>query len=402
MKITIVGNNVAGITTAKAIRELSPESGITIFTDEPHHYYPRPMLIEFIAGAVPEEKLFMNKPEWYAANRLDVRLSTKVERIDIAKKAVLAAGTWHPYDRLVLAIGASSFSPPVQGLPKKWVMTLRTLDDAKKIRERTPHVASAVIIGGGLLGLETANALRRAKPGITVHILELGGYLLPRQLDKEAGGLLQKMMMEWGIDLHPNAEVAEIAGTDDEMVVRLKSGEAIEAQLVVISAGVRPNLQLAKEAGLATGRGLIVDSSLKCSPGDGTYAAGDVAEFEGKVWGIVPTALEQAKLVARNVLGIEAPPYRDNPPSNTLKVMGVDLTSVGAAAQPPAGSEEIRAMSPDGKVYKKYVLKDGRLVGAILLGTKKGALALTKMVKEGADISGVREKLMDVDYVLGL
>jgi nitrite reductase (NADH) large subunit len=401
MKIIVVGNNVAGTTAAKSMRELSPDADIVVFSEEPHHYYPRPMLVEFIAGAVPEEKLFMNKPEWYAANRLDVRLSTKVERIDIAKKAVLAAGTWHPYDRLVLANGASSFAPPIQGLPKKWAMTLRTLDDAKRIRERAPRVSSAVIIGGGLLGLETANALRRAKPGIQVHILELGGYLLPRQLDQEAGGMLQKMMMEWGIDLHPNAEVSEIAGTDDEMVVRLKSGEAIEAQLVVISAGVRPNLQLAKDAGIHVGRGITVDSAMRCHSADGIFAIGDVAEFEGKVWGIVPTALEQAKIAARNVLGIEAPPYRDNPPSNTLKVMGVDLTSVGAAAQPPEGSEEIRAQSPDGKVYKKYVLKDGKLVGAILLGTKKGALALTKMVKEGADVSDIREKLADVEFIIG-
>jgi nitrite reductase (NADH) large subunit len=401
MKIIIVGNNVAGITAAKAIRALSKDAEITVFSEEPYDYYARPMLIEFIAGAIPEEKLFLEKPDWHANSRIDLRLSTRVERIDTAKKSVLAGGVWHPYDRLVLANGASPFVPPVPGLPKRWAMALRTLDDARRIKERARDLKSAVIIGGGLLGLETANALRRAKPGVSVHILELGGYLLPRQLDKEAGGMLQRMMMDWGIDLHPNAEVLEIGGSEDEMVVRLKNGEAIGAQLVVISAGVRPNMALAKEAGLQIGRGITVDSWMRCPSSDGIFAVGDSAEFDGKVWGIIPTALDQAKLAAKTVLGIEAPPYKDMPPSNSLKVMGVDLTSVGAAAQPPAGSEEIRAMSQDGNIYKKYVLKDGKLVGAILLGTKKGALAVTKMLKEGADVSDIREKLADVNYVVG-
>ena len=398
MKIVVVGNNVAGVTTAKAIRDLSPEAEIVIFSAEPHHYYARPMLIEFIAGSIPEERILMNKPEWYAKNRLDVRLSTRVEKIDATKKAVLAGGEWHAYDRLVLATGASPFVPPIPGIPKKWVMTLRTLDDAKRIKERAPSIKSAVIVGGGLLGLEAANALRRAHPGMKVHILEMGEYLLPRQLDREAGMILEKLMLPLGIDLHPKADTSSIDGTDEEMVVMLKSGETIETQLVVISAGVRPNLQLAKDSGLTVGRGLAVDSEMRCSPVDGIFAVGDVAEFQGVVWGIIPVALEQAKVAARKALGIEGPEYRSIPPANTLKVMGIDLTSVGLAVNPGAGHEEIRASSPDGKVYKKYVVKDGKLVGAILLGTKKGALAVTKMVKDGADVSGIKAKLVDVNY----
>jgi nitrite reductase (NADH) large subunit len=400
MKIIVVGNNIAGITAAKSIRDLSPDAEIIIFADEAYHYYPRPMLIEFIAGSVPEEKLFMNKPEWYAKNRLDVRLDTKVERIDAAKKAVLAAGAWHGYDRLVLANGASPFVPPIPGLPKKWVLALRTLDDAKRMRARAPDARSTAVIGGGLLGLETANALRRARPGMKVHLIEMGDYLLPRQLDAEGGAILEKMISPLGIDLHPKAEVSSVDGTDEEMLVRLKSGESIEAQLVVVSAGVRPNLQLAKDAGLAVGRGLTVDSGMRCSPGDGIYAAGDVAEFEGRTWGIIPVALEQAKVAARKALGAETPDYKSAPPANTLKVMGIDLTSVGLVANPGAGHEEIRAISPDGNVYKKYVIKDGKLVGAILLGTKKGAVAVQKMVKDGADIAPIMDMLPDWTYEL--
>jgi nitrite reductase (NADH) large subunit len=399
MRVVIIGNNVAGITTAKTIRELRQDVDILVFAEEKYHYYPRPALIEFIANKVEEKSLSFYPEDWYVKNRIKVNLGTRAERVDVEEKRVLANGLWVDFDALVLATGAKAFVPPIRGLPKQNVFTLRTLDDAKAIKALLPKIQSVVVIGGGVLGLEVARAMNQARPGLGIKILEKTDSLLSRQLDKEGGAILRALIEEMGIDILTGVEVEEIKGAEQVEKVMLKNGAELDAQLVVISAGVRPNLNLAKESGLKVGKGLIVDANLCCNKKTMVFAAGDVVEFEGTTWGIIPAALDHARIVARMILGQEALDYKGTIVSNTLKVMGIDLTSIGLV-NPPAdgGFEEIRAKSDDGRVYKKFVLKDGKIVGAIILGSRKDVSRVSKLIKDGTSVEGLKANMKRVDF----
>ena len=402
VKVIIIGNNIAGTTTTKAIRDADKEVEINIFTEESVPYYARPKLIDFVAGAVEESGIMFHPAEWYEKNNLNLHLSSKVDRMDVAGKKVLVGADWYSYDKLVLANGSKAFLPPFKGLPKENVFTLRTLDDAKRIRKAAAESKRVVVIGGGLLGLETARALATGFPGLDITILEYAEHLLMRQLDHEGAEILQDWIAETGTKVVTKAETEELLGEGGiAAAVKLKDGRTVECDMVIVSAGARSNLGLAKEAGLSVNRGVIVDSSLRTSD-QNVFAVGDVAEYEGKVWGMIPPALDQARIAAKKVLGLEGPDYTGTIPSNILKVMGIDLTSIGTVRSEPgipeAGFEEIRAVTPDRKVYKKFVLKDGKMIGAILLGTKKETGKVVKMIKEGTPVENIRDRLTDPGF----
>ncbi|MGB2826440.1 MAG: FAD-dependent oxidoreductase [Thermoplasmata archaeon] len=398
----IIGNTIAGTTTAKAIRDADKEVEIDIFTEESVPYYARPKLIDFVAGAVEENGIMFHPAEWYAKNDLSLHLSSKADRVDVIGKKVLVGADWHTYDKLVLANGSSAFLPPFKGLPKENVFTMRTLDDAKRIKKAAVGSKRVVVIGGGLLGLETARALATGFPGLDITILEYAEHILMRQLDHEGAEILQDWIAETGTKVVTKAETEELLGEGGiAAAVRLKDGRTVECDMVIVSAGARSNLGLAKEAGLSVNRGVIVDSSLRTSDQD-VFAVGDVAEHEGKVWGMIPPALDQARVAAKKVLGLEGPDYAGTVPSNTLKIMGIDLTSIGTVRSEhetqEKGFEEIRAVTADKKVYKKFVLKDGKMIGAILLGTKKETGKVANMIKEGTPVESIRDRLSDPGF----
>ncbi len=401
MRVIIIGNNVAGTTLAKSLRDADQTVQVDIFTDEDTPYYPRPRLIDFLEGTVPEKDMPFYPLDWYDKNRVALHLDSRVERIDVAGKRVLAAETWHPYDRLALATGSSPFVPPLKGLPKDNVFVLRTLADAKRIKEAASKAEHAVVIGGGLLGLESVRGVCTAFLELRVTILEFSEHLLMRQLDHEGAAILQGWIESTGAEIITKAETEEILGDSSVTGVKLKDGRIIEGDMVIISAGTRSNITLAKEAGLKVNKGVVVDSSLRTSNPD-IFALGDVCEYNGQVWAMIPPALDQARVVAKKILGQPGPEYAGTIPSNTLKVSGFDLTSIGvvrSAHEPPEpGFDEIRAISPDGKVYKKFVLKDGRMIGAILLGTKKEAVKVSKLIKESAPVDSFRDRLSDPSY----
>jgi nitrite reductase (NADH) large subunit len=397
----VVGNNVAGTTLAKAVRDADGDVQIEIFTEEAVPYYPRPKLIDYMAGTVDEGKILFYPMDWYQKNGLELHLNSRVERIDANGKKIFVGGEWRSYDKLVLANGSKAFMPPFKGLPKDNVFTLRTLEDAVKIRKAAAASSKVVVIGGGLLGLETARALGTGFPKLKITVLEYAEHLLMRQLDHPGAEILQNTMRSLGTEVFTNAETDELRGDGAVKEIVLKDGRTVECDMVVISAGARADLSLGKDAGLAVGRGVAVDSSLRTSNED-IYAIGDVAEFEGKVWGMIPPALDQARIAAKKVLGLETPDYAGTVPSNTLKVMGIDLTSIGKVRSehesPEAKFEEIRAVTADSKIYKKFVISDGRMVGAILLGSKKEAAKVTKLIKDGSPVDVLRDKLADPDY----
>jgi nitrite reductase (NADH) large subunit len=402
VRVIVVGNNVAGTTVAKGIRDADPDVEIDLYSEESNPYYARPKLIDLLEGKLQEKDLPFFPPEWYHTHRLGLHLDHKIERIDRPEKRIRVQGRWERYDKLVLATGSSAFIPPFRGLPKENVYTLRNIHDAKRIRERASISKRIVAIGGGLLGLETGRGLCSAFPELRITILENGEHLLQRQLDHQGADILHDWIEETGAKVLVRADTEEILGEgSDAEGVRLKDGRVIDCDMIVISAGTRPNLALAKDAGLKVNRGIVVDGSLRTSDPD-IFALGDVAEFNGQVWAMIPPALEEARIAAKKILGQPSPDYAGTVPSNTLKVAGFDLTSIGTVRSqhepPEPGIEEIIAITADRRIYKKFVIKDGKMVGAILLGTKKEVVKVTKLIKEGKPIEDIRVRLEDPSF----
>jgi nitrite reductase (NADH) large subunit len=255
----------------------------------------------------------------------------------------------------------------------------------------------AIAIGGGLLGLETARALRML--GLEVTVLELFSRLLPRQLDDAGANLLARLIGDMGLEVVISALTEAILGTGRATGVALQDGTEISGDLILVSAGVRPNLALPQAAGLAVNRGVIVDDYLRTS-GEGIYAIGDVVEHQSQVYGIIPACIEQARVAGAHMAGGEVEPYGGTVPSNTLKIVGIHLTSIGTVNPDGEGYQELVWLrEPDG-CYKKFVLKDGCLVGAILLGLRGDVTTISRLIASGVDVSVYKDRLLDEDFDL--
>lgn len=380
MKIVIVGLGAAGANAARAIAaEKRADIQVEVYGAEPHLYYARPKLPDYLAGDVALGDLYFYPQAWYDERRIAVHTGARVEQVDAAgHRIVLAEGTRVPYDRLLIATGASSFVPPIPGAGLPGVFTLRTIDDVERIRTHARECKRAAVIGGGLLGLEAARGLRAL--GLEVTVLERGPYLLQRQLDEQGGAVLHREVEQLGIAIVANADTDHI----EPGAVVLKSGLRVPADLVLVAAGVRANLELATASGLAINRGIVVDAHLETSA-PGVYAAGDVAEFKGTVYGIVPAAIEQAQAAVRNMLKHGSAEYIGTVPANTLKIVGIDLTSIGQVAG-GEGYAELRRADGPGR-YLKLALKDGRLQGAILLGHKEKVGPISQAVARQVDLT---------------
>jgi len=402
MRFVIVGNGVAGVNAARIVARAGlPDSQTDIYTDEPYHYYPRPKLPDVVAGLIAEGDAVQYPPDWYARHGIQVHLGARVLQLDTAaRRLIMADGTQVPYDRLLLANGGRSNIPPIRGTDKAGAFTLRSLADAHAIREYGLKVKSAIVIGGGLLGLEAARALSLL--GLQVTIVEFFPRLLPRQLDKPGADVLQKQIEAMGMAVLTDAVTEEVEGIGRVAGVRLKGGRQVAGELVLISAGMRSNMELAQTAGLKVNRGVIVDAAMRTSAPD-VWAVGDVAEFAGHVWGIIPAAIEHARVAGANMAapaGVGAATYTDIVPSNTLKVVGIDLTSIGIVNPEGEGFQELRRAGAPAGVYEKLVLQNGKLVGAILLGEKKRVAPITALISSGKEVSGYSERLLADDFDL--
>jgi nitrite reductase (NADH) large subunit len=390
----IVGNGVAGTTAAENVRKQDKEGKITIVTDEDFPFYWRLRLNEYLAGDLAEEALAAKKAQWYGGQRIDLKLKTLIAGADPNEKVVFTEDKQRlSYDSLLIATGSHSFIPPIKGSEKEGVFALRNIQDARGISVWAKNIEDVVLIGGGLLGLEAGNAL--LKLGKKVTVVEFFPRLLPRQLDVEGAQRLQEIMENMGFSFRLGARTQEISGNDQVTGVLLEGGESIPSKMVIISAGVRPNIELAEPLGLENDKGIKVDEYLRTNQTD-IYAAGDVAEFRGMPYGIWPAAMEQGQIAGTNMAGGNLV-YKGTTMANSLKVVGVDLASAGNI---DAENEKESRVVTDDKVYKKIVMENNQIVGCIMLGDTKAFNKITQAMSEKKDISLVKDQILSEGFDL--
>lgn len=399
MHVAIIGGGVAGVTAARTIRENNPEAKISVYTDENHLYYPRPRLYEVLSGEAGPKEIYMFSEQWYEKKGVKIHLDKKVVGIDTAKKKLqLKDDLKVDYDTLLLANGGHPFVPPIKGVEKTGVFTLRSVKNALAVKEYAKKTKTTIIIGGGLLGLEFASSLR--KLGQQAEVVEVFPRLLPRQLDQDGATILKDRIEAAGTKIVLGVKTEEILGKKTVSGISLDNGEELSGEMVLISAGVRPNKDLAAGAGIKVEKGVVVDQYLQTSVND-VYAAGDVAEFDGRVYGIIPAAVEQAKIAATNLLEKEKQVYEGTTPSNTLKIVGIDLTSMGLVNPEGSQYEEIKKIDEEKGLYKKIVLQQGRIVGAIILGDKKRVTPIRKLMDQRAEVTKYKDFLLEDNFDYG-
>mgnify|MGYP003591240915 CR=1 FL=1 len=380
MRYLIIGNGAAGADAALTVRQCDPEGEILLVAESAHPHYYRPKLIDYLAEDIPPEKLYILKNEAFAAKNIAVRLSSRVSAIDPAgKRIVMDGGETISYDRLLLATGSFPFMPPIQGLPVAGVFSLRTIEDADRIKLWCRGKKNIIISGAGLLGLETANALRSVCENITV--IETAPYLLSRQLDADGAGLLREILEKKGLSFVFDDCISSVSGADGIESVTLKSGRTLKTDALIISAGVRPNADLASKAGLAVERGIVIDRFMRTSNPD-IFAAGDCAEFEGNVCGLWTVAKEQGKIAGSNMAG-KAVEYKGSVPSTMLKVTGVDVYSAGDYM----GLSSWSMLKLEDSRYLKAVYDDETPVGAIVVGDADAVKVAQKVMAGKAPLS---------------
>ena len=405
-RVVIIGNGMAGVSVAEECLRLHPTCPITIFGDEPHVNYNRILLSDVLAGKRSMESIYLNPLSWYQEHKIDLRMGCRVTAIDRAAGTVTDdGGVVTPYDQLVIAVGAPSFVPPIPGRDRAGVSVFRSIADSESIIAQAKPGRRAVVIGGGLLGLEAARGL--INYGVTVTVVHLMDRLMEQQLDAIGGAMLKREIECLGLEVRLNAVTTEILGDDGSgnegmgrvSGVQLADGQILPADFVVICAGVRPDLALAKATGLATGRGLLVDDQMRTSDPH-IMAVGDVIEHRGRVYGLVAPLRDQARVVADTLLGAGTKRYEGTVCATTLKVAGVHVTAAGKQIKSP-GDEELAFIDTQTGVYKKLVVRGPKLLGMILLGDNKDGPRLSKLIETGEDITAVKAQLLGVAGVAG-
>lgn len=391
----IIGGGIAGVSAAEAIHALQPSADITLISDEGNLPYFRMSLTRYLAGEVEREKLSLHDKQWYLQNHITILLKTHVDAIDPeAKQISLADGQKLSYDKLILASGAHPNVPPFPGKDLEGVQTLRTLEDADLIMNVARNHAKVVCIGGGLLGLEVAGAV--ARQGADVTVLEGLDWLLPRQLDAQASAILKEKIEDLGIKVIVPAMTKALHGDGKVESVELADGQVLPADLVLISTGVSANLELAKSAGLAVNRGVLVNEHMVTSNPD-ILAAGDLTEFHGRCYGLWMPAKNQGTIAGQNAAGKDAN-FSGDPPSTRLKVLGVDVFSIGQFS-PSSEEDKLVAESKNG-AYKSFLFRDGKMIGSILLGDASLAVKVKTAVDGKKDFSTILDDSVDVERVI--
>ena len=393
-KLVMVGNGMAGVRTLEELLKISPDHyDITVFGAEPHPNYNRILLSPVLAGEMTVQDIILNDHSWYSDNNIKLHTGKTVSRIDRLKRKVIAEdGTEESYDRLLLATGSTPFMLPVPGNQLPGVISYRDIKDTDEMIEAAKLYQHAVVIGGGLLGLEAANGLKLR--GMDVTVVHAAGWLLERQLDETAGKMLQKSLEDRGLKfLLDKMTEALIAGESGRVAaVRFKDGMQIPADLVVMAVGIRPNTALAESAGIYCNRGIVVNDTLQTYDPK-IYAVGECVAHRGVAYGLVAPLFEQGKVAANHLANFGIGRYTGSVTSTKLKVTGIDLFSAGDFTG-SSDTEEIVLNDAMGGVYKKLVIKDNKLVGGVLYGDTADGPWYFQMLRDGQDIHEIRDHLM--------
>lgn len=384
-KLVVVGNGMAGIRCVEEILELGPELfDITIFGAEPRPNYNRILLSKVLQGEHSLQDIILNDWSWYERHGIRLLTGEAVQHIDVKARCIeTVSGKREEYDALILATGSSPFVPPIPGTDKEGVISFRTVDDCKKMTEMSKVYTKAAVIGGGLLGLEAARGLLHL--GMETHVVHNAPYIMNRQLDRTAANMLQRELESQGMRFHLAMDTTRIVGRTRAQGLRFIDGTRLDADVVVLAVGIRPNVELAQRSGLLTGRAILVDDFMRTSEPN-IYAVGECAEHRGISYGLIAPLYEQGKVLARVICGLQAEPYVGSIPYSQLKVSGVDVFSAGAIS----GSETetaIQQYDAVSRTYKKVIMHKGRVTGAILFGDTTEGSALLSMVRKGAAVS---------------
>ncbi|MCX7208001.1 MAG: nitrite reductase large subunit NirB [Proteobacteria bacterium] len=393
-KLVVVGNGMAGIRTVEELLALAPDRyDITVFGAEPHPNYNRILLSPVLAGEQTFDQIVLNPLSWYSDNHITLHLGKNIVKIDRVRRVVISDdGLEESYDRLLLATGSTPFILPIAGKDLNGVISYRDIYDTEAMIAAAKVKKHAVVIGGGLLGLEAANGLMLR--GMEVSVVHLGDWLLDKQLDITAGKLLQDSLCARGLKFLMGQSTAAILGNEAGEVVgvRFKDGSELATDLVVMAVGIRPNTKLAEAAGLFCKNGIVVSDALQ-SYDPRIYAVGECVNHRGVAYGLVAPLFEMAKVAANHLALMGYGQYKGSVLSTKLKVTGIDLFSAGDFM---GGDEcdEIVLSDPAGGIYKKLVIKDDKLVGACLYGDTTDGAWYFKLLREGRSISDLRDSLM--------
>jgi NADPH-dependent 2,4-dienoyl-CoA reductase/sulfur reductase-like enzyme/ferredoxin len=392
-RVVVIGNGIAGITAADYVRRNHPECGIDVVADEAYQLYNRMAITRLIYGRSAMQGLYLNADSWCESRAVTEWLNTRAVAIDRdGHQVVLGTDERLDYDRLILATGSASYVPPIAGWGAAGTYVLRSAADALAIRSyaQLNRARHGVVAGGGLLGLEAAYALH--KLGLSTTVLERSDRLLRRQLDQRAAELLQRYIERLGISVWTDAGTAAVSHNGRLDGVLLNDARIAPADLLIVAAGITPNVDLAREAGLECNRGVIVDQHMRTSDAN-IFAAGDVAELRGHVSGLWPAAVEQARVAAEAAVLEDTSPYQGTVPVTVLKVVGVELSSIGEI-EPGSERDELIVQEDEATLrYGKLVIRDGMIVGAILLGYSREVAHVTSAVKQGWDVGAVLDEL---------
>jgi nitrite reductase (NADH) large subunit len=399
MKLVMVGNGMAGVRALEELLQLAPDLyDIEVFGAEPHPNYNRILLSPVLAGEQKLEEIILNGWEWYQEHQIKLHAGYKVVRVDRTKRLIQAqnaqgAVVQTTYDRLILATGSNPFILPVKGHDLPGVLAYRDIADTQAMIEAAGKYQQAVVIGGGLLGLEAANGL--LKRGMKVTVVHATDWLMERQLDRQAGQMLQASLQARGMDFKMSAFTQELIADEHGRVsaIQFKDGSTLKADLVVMAVGIRPNTTLAEEMGLHVHRGIVVSDTLQTVTDPRIWALGECVSHRGVAYGLVAPLFEQAKVLANHLAEFGIARYTGSQTSTKLKVTGIDLFSAGEFMG-GSDTEEITMSDVNGGIYKKLVLKQGQLIGACLYGDTVDGSWYFKLIREGRQIADLRERLM--------
>jgi len=401
LKLVMIGNGMAGVRTLEELLKLTPDLyDITVFGAEPHPNYNRILLSPVLAGEQTMDEIVLNPFDWYRGNGITLHAGWKVTEVDRVKRLVTAENATGerrtaPYDRLLLATGSNPFMLPIPGRELDGVLAYRDMADTQAMIDAAKKYQHAVVIGGGLLGLEAANGLM--KRGMSVTVVHVAEWLMERQLDRVAGGMLQRSLEARGMQFRLGAQTQELLGDANGRVksVLFKDGTHVPAELVVMAVGIRPNTALAEQMHLHCERGIVVSDTLQTVTDPRIYAVGECAAHRGIAYGLVAPLFEQGKVLANHLAEFGIGRYTGSLTSTKLKVTGIDLFSAGDFMGSTDGStEDIVLSDPHDGVYKKLVIRNDQLIGACLYGDTVDGSWYFKLLRDGRSVADIREKLM--------